>query len=239
MLITGSSRGIGKAVAELAHTKGYTVILNGKTDSAALQTTHRKLDGSHKLVFDVADKAATQAAISGFIKEHGRIDVLVACAGVARNFISDIQDADDDKAIEEYRVNVLGTLHCVQAVLLTMPKGSSVITFGSIKGHPTLTTLSTLTYGPAKAAVIALTKALAKVYPDVRFNSVSPGYVRTDQVKDWNDQTFDRINNGTVMGRIAEPEEIASMVLFLASDDASYITGSDILIDGGYSIKGK
>jgi 3-oxoacyl-[acyl-carrier protein] reductase len=237
ILITGSSRGIGKAIAQLAQQKHYKVIVHGRTDSAELNQTHQEIEGSVKTVFDVADKEATHAAI----KELGHIDVLVNNAGVARNFIKDVADVDDDKAIEEYKVNVLGTLHCIQAVLPSMlEKGSgSVINISSIKGYPNLATMSTLTYAPSKAGVISITKALAKSYPAVRFNVVAPGYVETDQVSDWNEETFNRINNGTVLGRIAKPEEIAPLVMFLASDDASYITGSDFLADGGYSIKGK
>jgi NAD(P)-dependent dehydrogenase (short-subunit alcohol dehydrogenase family) len=115
----------------------------------------------------------------------------------------------------------------------------SVVNISSIKGQYNLTTMSSLTYGTTKAGIIALTKALAKAYPAVRFNSVSPGYVETEMAKSWNKETFERINNGTVLGRIAKPEEIAPLVLFLASDEASYITGSDFLADGGYAIKGK
>jgi hypothetical protein len=148
---------------------------------------------------------------------------------------------DGDKAIEEYKVNVLGTMHCIQAVIPKMlDKGhGSVVNISSIKGYPNLATMSTLTYAPSKAGVISLTKACAKAYPSIRFNAVAPGYVETDQVNDWNDETLKRINNGTIAGRIAQPKEIASLVMFLASDDASYITGADYLVDGGYSIQGK
>jgi NAD(P)-dependent dehydrogenase (short-subunit alcohol dehydrogenase family) len=243
ILITGSSRGIGKAVAELAHKKGYKVIVHGRSASEALDQTHAALEGSLKTIFDVADKQATHEAIDKLLDEVGTIDVLVNNAGVARNSLKDIADMDDDKAIEEYRTNVLGTLHCIQAVLPKMldQASGSVINIASIKGQYNLTTMSTLTYGTTKAGVIALTKALAKSYggKGVRFNSVSPGYVETDQVSDWNQETFDRINNGTIVGRMAQPNEIAPLVMFLASDEASYATGSDFLIDGGYSIKGK
>jgi 3-oxoacyl-[acyl-carrier protein] reductase len=239
ILITGSSRGIGKAVAELAHKQGYKVIIHGKADSEELNKLNQQLDGSIKTFFDVADKEATKSAISELLDKEGTIDVLVNNAGVARNFIKDISEIDDDKAIEEYRVNVLGTLHCIQAVIPKMIEkgGGSIINISSIKGYPNLSTMSTLTYAPSKAGVIAITKALAKTYPTVRFNSVAPGYVETDQVNDWNEETFKRINNGTILGRISKPEEIAPLVMFLASDDASYITGSDYLVDGGYSIK--
>jgi len=243
ILITGSSRGIGKAIATLAHKQGYKVIVHGKSDSEELNKTQQELDDSLKVAFDVADKQATHEAVANILNEVGTIDVLVNNAGVARNFLKDIAEVDDDKAIEEYRTNVLGTLHVTQAVLPKMleQQNGSIINIASIKGQYNLATTSTLTFATTKAGIISLTKALAKTYGDkgIRFNSVSPGYVETDQVNDWNEETFKRINEGTILGRIAKPEEIAPLVMFLASDEASYITGSEFLADGGYSIKGK
>lgn len=243
ILITGSSRGIGKAIAELAHSQGYQVIVHGKTDSDELHNTHQALEGSIKIFFDVADKAATHEAISKLQERGVVIDVLVNNAGIARNFLKDLSEVDDEKAIEEYRTNVLGTLHCTQAVLPKMlEKGvGSVINIASIKGQYNLATISTLTFAATKAGIISITKALAKSYggKGVRFNSVSPGYVETDQVNDWNEETFNRINNGTILGRIAKPEEVAPLVMFLASDHSGYVTGADYLLDCGYAIKGK
>ncbi len=194
-------------------------------------------------MFDVSDKQATHAAIAQAITQYGSIDVLVNNAGIARNFLKDISELDDDKALEEYRTNVLGTLHCIQAVMPSMLQQGrgSIINIASIKGHYNLSTTSTLTFATTKAGILSLTKSLAKTYGEqgIRVNSVSPGYVETDQVKDWNEETFARISNGTIMGRIGQVEEIAPLVLFLASDAASYITGTDFLVDGGYSIKGK
>lgn len=237
ILVTGSSRGIGKAVAMLAASKGYEVIVHGATDSEELSKTHKEIPGSKKVHFDVSDKKAVDAAIS----DVGKIDVLVNNAGIGKAGITDVSQVSDEQALKEYSVNVLGPLHCIQAVLPGMVErgGGSIVSVSSLKGHYNLTTLSSLSYGLSKAAVIALTQALAKAYPTVRFNSVSPGYVMTDMSKDWPPETFDMINQTTLMERISQPEEIAAAILFLASDDASYITGTDLLADGGYALQGK
>lgn len=237
VLITGSSRGIGKAIAKLAAQQGYKVIVHGQTNTAALEATHKEIRGSTKASFDVSDKAAVADAV----RKLGPIDILINNAGMGKTGIKDIADIDDQDALQEYRVNVLGTLHCIQAILPGMVKRGtgSVVNISSLKGHYNLTTLSSLTYGFSKAGVIAMTQALAKAYPQVRFNSVSPGYVATDMSKQWPPETFERIKQGTLTGRISQPEEIAKAVMFLASDDASYVTGTDLLIDGGYQLKDK
>ncbi len=243
ILVTGSSRGIGKAIAALAHKQGYTVILNGSKDSPALNETHAALHGSLKAVFDVANKDETQKSIQEIISKVGTIDVLVNNAGIALNTPKDISEVDDEKALHEWKVNVLGTIHCIQAVVPSMLKSGkgSVINIASIKGYPNLATLSSFTYGHTKAAILEITKSLAKVYSPrgIRFNAVAPGYVSTDISKGWPKETWERINSGILLDRIAQPEEIAPLVMFLASEEASYITGSDFLIDGGYSLKGK
>lgn len=214
ILITGSSRGIGKAIALLASKNGWEVIIHGRTDSDELNKTHLEIEGSRKTFFDIANKDDVNTEIS----KLGNIDVLVNNAGIARNFLKDVREMDDDKALEEYKTNVLGTIHCIQAVLPGMQqKGSGcVINISSIKGHYNLSTLSTLSFGASKVGIIAITKSLAKAYPKIRFNSVSPGYIETDQVSDWNEQTFKRISEGTIMGRIGQPNEVAGLVMFLA-----------------------
>ncbi len=237
ILITGSSRGIGKATAILAAAKGYKVIVHASTDSEELQATHKEITDSLKTFFDVSDKQAVESAVAAL----GPIDILVNNAGIGRSRNADVRDADDDQALKEYTVNVLGTLHCIQAIIPGMVErgGGSIVNVASIKGHYNLTSMRSLTYGISKAGVIALTQALAKEFPTVRINSVSPGYVATDMSKSWPPETFDKINNQTVVSRIAQPEEIAQAIMFLASDDASYATGTDLLIDGGFNIKDK
>ena len=237
ILITGSSRGIGKAIATLAHKQGYKVIVHGKSGSEELNKTQQELDGSLKVVFDVADKQATHEAVANILNEVGAIDVLVNNAGIARNFLKDIAEVDDDKAIEEYRTNVLGTLHVTQAVLpkmLEQQKGS-VINIASIKGQYNLATTSTLTFATTKAGIISLTKALAKTYGDkgIRFNTVSPGYVETDLIAQFTDDMRERLYKQNPVGRVCWPSEVAALVTFLCSNQAAFINGEQICIDGG------
>ena len=220
------------------------MIVHGKTDSWALNKTQQELPGSIKTFFDVSNKEETHKAISLLLKEVGVIDVLVNNSGVATNPTNNnVDEIDDDKALEEYKVNLLGTIHCVQAVLPGMLKNGngSVVNIASLKGIPNLATMSFPTYAASKAGVISITKSLAKVYSPqgVRFNVVCPGYVETDISKQWSEESWKRVNSGILLGRIAQPSEIAPLVMFLASDEAAYITGSEFLIDGGYSIKGK
>lgn len=221
----------------LAASKGYKVIVHASTDSDELKATHKEIKGSVKTFFDVADRDAAEAAVANL----GPIDVLVNNAGIGKSRNTAVTDAEDVQALKEYKVNVLGTLHCIQAILPGMVErgGGSIVNIASIKGHANLTSMKSLTYGVSKAGVIAMTQAIAKEYPSVRMNSVSPGYVKTDMSKGWPPETFDKIKNQTVTGRIAQPEEIARAVLFLASDDAAYATGTDLLVDGGFNIKDK
>ena len=243
ILITGSSRGIGKAIAHEAHKEGYRVIVHGKTDSRDLQQIHEALSGSQKTFFDIGNKKEVEECIKKLISEVGAIDVLVNNAWVAKNFIADITEVDDAKAIEEWQANVLGTIHCIQSVIPSMleKKSGNIINIASIKGHANLSTMSTFTFAQTKSAILSMTKSLAKTYSPkwIRVNSISPGYIETDQAQLWNEDTFRRIREGTLLGRIGTPEEIAGIVLFLASEKASYITGSDFLVDGGYMLKGK
>lgn len=243
ILITGSSRWIGRSIAREAYGAGYLVILHGKTDSDALRDIHGELTWSRKVFFDISDKQAVQKNLNQLIWEIGSIDILVNNAGIAENFVQDISEIDDEKALREWQTNVLGTIHCIQAVIPNMlaQESGNIINIASIKWHPNLSTMSTCTFAQSKAALLSLTKSLAKVYSPsgIRVNSVSPGYTETDQVLLWSDDTFRRINEWTLLSRMAQPEEIARTVLFLAGDGSSYITGTDILVDGGYTLRGK
>jgi len=243
ILITGSSRGIGRAIAKSASEKGYKVVVHGKSDSKELDSIHSEIEGSYKIAFDVSDQKSVLDGLSKIEKEFHPIDVLVNNAGIRANPMKTIEDLNVESARLEWDTNVLGTLYCIQGVIPNMLKNGfgSIVSISSIKGQYNLATTSSLTFSATKSAIISITKSLAKTYSEqgITINSVSPGYVETDQVADWNPDTLVRIKEGTLAGRMAKPEEIAGIVLFLASDEATYITGTDYLIDGGYSLKGK
>ncbi|MBD3280477.1 SDR family oxidoreductase, partial [Candidatus Dojkabacteria bacterium] len=236
-------RGIGAAIAKSAHKQGYKVVVHGKNDSDELDAIHKNLEGSFKVFFDVGDRAEVESELGKLLEEVGGIDILVNNAGIRANPMKVIEDLNEEGATNEWKTNVLGALNCVKAVLSGMleKNSGSIVNIASIKGQFSLATTSSLTFSATKSGIISITKSLAKTYSDkgIRVNSVSPGYVETDQVNDWDDDTFKRIEEGTLLGRMAKPEEIAEVVMFLASDKASYITGADILVDGGYSLKGK
>lgn len=243
VLITGSSRGIGKATALEAAKKGYQVILHGKTNSEELSHVQAKIPDSFMVYFDVANKSETKEQFRLIKKKVGRIDALINNAGWFGNKGNSLKDIDDGIAIEEFKINVLGTLHCCQETIPMMIQQGrgSIVNVSSIKGFPNLSTFSSLTYGATKAGVISITKSLAKKYSEygIRINTVLPGYIETDQIKNWGKESYARIKNGILLNRIGKPEEVASLIVFLLSDEASYITGSEFFIDGGYSLKGK
>lgn len=237
VFITGSSRGMGYAAAKLAKGYGAKVVLHGATESAELKAVASELSSPY-LFFDVSDQAAVNENISLLIKEHGPIHGLINSAGIVKP--KPLDELDRDNWAEQIAVNLRGTAQVCQALAphLTKTKGS-IVNVASIRGHYSMASARGIPYSASKAAVINLSAALAKeLAPDVRVNSVSPGFTKTDMSKTWNDTVWRQVETA-LLGRAGEPEELAEVMLFLLSDRASFITGQDIIVDGGYAISGK
>lgn len=238
VLITGSSRGIGAATAKLAMEYGAKPILHGKTSNQNLKNFAKKLEAKF-ISCDVSDNKLVKRSVDNIVKEVGRIDALINCAGMVA--VKPFLEADDEHWLELTRVNLLGTIHFCQAVIPYMQKAKygRVVNVASIRGHAATSSNRGMAYSVSKAGVIALTATLAKeCAPEIAVNAVSPGFVETDISKSWNERVWKQAKS-SLLGRTAKPEEIAEVLLFLASDRASFITGQTIIVDGGYTISGK
>jgi 3-oxoacyl-[acyl-carrier protein] reductase len=236
ILITGSASGIGLATAKLANGYGAKVILHGKSESEELKALAKELNCEY-IFCDVADKTAVLSEVQRIIKKVGKIDILVNCAGISIN--QNFLESTDDVWINIFKTNVLGTTHFCQAVIPQMQKNKygRIVNISSIRGF--YATSGSAAYSASKAAIIAITSTLAKQFaPDIFVNAVAPGFTDTPIAQTWNEQVKVQAKNN-LLNRVAQPEEIAEAILFLASDKASFITGQTILVDGGYSISGK
>jgi len=233
VLITGAAAGIGRATAQLFAAEGATLIVTDRDVKG--------LDGlaGEKLPLDVTDSAAIKALAA----KVGRVDVLFNCAGFVEN--GTILDNDDAQWQKSFDINVFAMARMIQAFLPAMIEGGggSIINVasvaGSIKGVP-----NRCVYGASKAAVIGLTKSVAIdfVTKGIRCNSVCPGTVDSpslqQRLKDTGDYEAARkaFTARQPMGRLGTAEEIASIVLWLASDDSVFATGQNFIVDGGITI---
>jgi len=185
---------------------------------------------------DVSSAAGAQSLVDGALDAFGGLDVMVCNAGIAMPRDS-LQISEDDWR-RTLDVDLTGVFFCAQraARVMTARSGGSIVTISSLQAFAPLA--GRVAYAAAKGGVVAMTRSLAAEWaPRVRVNSVAPGYVATPMVMELVAQGRvdpDAVNRRTPFGRMAEPAEVASAVLFLASDEASYITGETIMVDGGW-----
>ena len=238
ILITGSSRGIGAATARLAYSRGAKVIVHGRSDSEELRRIADELN-AFKIFCDVSDKSSVFDAIKTVLDEFGQIDGLVNSAGIAR--FKPFLEMENEDWKEEFETNVLGTVNFCQAVIPIMQRqgNGSIANVSSIRGINQLVSNRGMSYSISKVSITGLTSALAKEFaPVIRVNAVAPGFTNTDMAKTWNDSVRKQANSA-LLGRVAEPKEIAAALLFLISDDSSFVTGQTLIVDGGYGLAGK
>ncbi|MCW7944802.1 3-ketoacyl-ACP reductase [Streptomyces hygroscopicus] len=230
-IVTGGSRGIGRAVAGALVRAGARVCLTAR-DPAAVRRAVEELGGVG-LAGSVGDPAHLGELTELALRTFGRIDVLVNNAGTNQPYGA-LMDVDPDRRHEAFTVNVEAPLRLVQHVWRAWMSehGGSVVnicTEGAGHVGPKVGA-----YGTSKAALLHLTRQLAgELAPKVRVNSVSPGLVRTEMARFVWEGTEDAIATGLPLGRIGEPEDIARAVVWLASEAAGWVTGADLLVDGG------
>ena len=242
-VITGAARGIGLATAEALAEAGAQIILtdtNAEELKNAQAHLHTKGLESDTIVFDVTDSVAVTNAAETLAKRYGKIDILVNNAGIARSE-TPAEEVEDEHWLNVLDVNLNGTFWCSRAFGRHMLKQKSgvIVNVGSMSGFIVNRPQAQSYYNASKAAVHHLTQSLAAEWADrnVRVNAVAPTYIETplNQFVKQNQAMYQRWIESTPMGRMGRPDEVASVILFLASDAASLMTGSIVQVDGGYT----
>lgn len=236
-LVTGGGRGIGRAIARELATAGATVIVNYREGAAAAEESVAAiLDAGGRgqaIQADVADPTAVEAMVKTVIKEYGRLDILVNNAGITRdNLLLRMKDEEFDQVLT---TNLRGVFVCTRAVLRQMSKQRSgrIINITSVIGL--IGNSGQANYAAAKAGVIGFTRSTAREIASrgVTVNAVAPGFIETEMTAVLNEETRKAILGSIPLGRFGQPEEVARLVCFLASDAAAYITGQTMTVDGG------
>ncbi|MCI9260923.1 3-oxoacyl-[acyl-carrier-protein] reductase [uncultured Adlercreutzia sp.] len=242
-VVTGSTRGIGRAIAGELAAAGMNVVVNSSSERslpAAEELAAQLADqfGVETLAVaaNVAVEAEANALIEAALEAFGRVDVLVNNAGITRDGLAArMSDEDFDAVID---INLKGTFHCCRAAAKPMMKQrwGRIINMSSVVG--VYGNAGQINYAASKAGVIGMTKTIAKELAkrNVTANAVAPGFIATDMTDALSDSQKEAITSRIGCGRLGEPADIAHLVRFLASDEASYITGQVICVDGGMSL---
>ena len=227
-IVTGGASGIGAAIVERFRAEGATVVVLDLAEGTDVRC-------------DVTDQAAVDLAFDGVVDAHGRLDILVNSAGVAH--VGTVGSTTDEDLDRVYAVNVKGVYHCLRSAVRVMGRGGAILNLASIAsvvGIP-----DRFAYSMSKGAVLTMTYSVATDYLDagIRCNAISPARVHTpfvdkflaDSYPGQEAEMFAKLAATQPIGRMAEPSEIASLATFLCSDQAAFITGSNHLIDGGFT----
>ena len=236
-VITGGAKGIGAAVTKKLSSLGYaTVAVYLHSESAALALSEHVIkDGGDSFVLycDVRDPESVKRTVETILRMNGSVDVLVNNAGIARQQL--FQDIGEEDWADMIATNLTGVFHFTREVLPVMIRRHSgrIVNVSSMWGQ--VGASMETAYSAAKAGVIGLTKALAKetALSGVTVNCVAPGAIRTDMMKDFSEEEIASLCEEIPMGRLGTPEEVAAAVAFFASDEASYITGQVLGVNGG------
>ena len=236
-LVTGASRGIGRAIALCLAAEGARVAINYAGNVKAAEEVKASIEAAGGTAIlcqaDIADSAAVEAMIADVVKEFGAIDILVNNAGITRDtLLMRMKDEDFAKVLD---TNLKGVFYCTKAVSKLMMKKRSgrIVNMASVVGL--VGNAGQTNYAAAKAGVIGFSKSAAKELASrgITVNVVAPGFIGTDMTAGLPESVKEKMLTDIPLGRMGEPEDVASAVLFLASDQASYITGQVVNVDGG------
>jgi 3-oxoacyl-[acyl-carrier protein] reductase len=231
-LVTGASRGIGRAIAEQLAALGAKVIGTATSEKGAAAISDY-LGAGQGLVLDVADAASIEQCLETIKANFGDIDILVNNAGITRDNL--LMRMKDEEWFDIMQTNLTSVFRMSKAVMRTMMKKrfGRIITIGSVVGS--MGNAGQTNYAAAKAGVLGFTKSLAKEVASrgITVNAVAPGFIDTDMTKELTDEQKEAIFSQVPANRLGQPEEIAATVAFLASNQAAYITGETIHVNGG------
>lgn len=235
--VTGGSRGIGRACATVLAKQGCRVVISYVGGEAAAAETVALIEAAggqaETVKFDVANMEATEQAVAETAKRLGRLDIMVANAGISIDgLLIRMKEADLDRTLA---VNVKGALACAKAAIKPMvrTKGGRIIFISSVVGESG--NAGQAAYAASKGALLGVAKSLAREYASraITVNAVTPGYIETDMTHALNDDQQRAMLTGVPLARPGTAQEVAAAVAFLASDEAAYVTGHTLKVNGG------
>jgi NAD(P)-dependent dehydrogenase (short-subunit alcohol dehydrogenase family) len=244
-LVTGGGSGIGAAISRACAEQGARVVVAEVNQDNGRHVAEALGEAGLFQRTDVTDLASVQAAVAAAVEHFGRLDVLVNCAGIG--LVGSVQETNDSDWNRLMAVNVSGVFHgsraAVDQMLSQAPQGGVIVNIASVAGQ--IGVPRRFAYCATKGAVIAMTKQLAVDYVKlgIRCNAICPGTVHSPFVegyverfhKDTKEETIRELHARQPIGRMGKPEEVADLAVYLASDEAAFMTGSEVVIDGGWT----